>query len=83
MPRYFFDVQNGHRLIDPSGLECRDDDEAIAQATFIARQIAADVPDSGGRQVAVLNGDRQEVGKISIPIDQRERHYGSQQGRGR
>ena len=21
MPRYFFDVKNGHRLIDPSGLE--------------------------------------------------------------
>jgi hypothetical protein len=28
MPRYFFDVKNGHRLIDPAGLDCRDDQEA-------------------------------------------------------
>ena len=79
MPRYFFDVENGHRLIDPAGLECRDDDEAIAQATFIARQIAADVPVSDGRQIAVLNGDRLEIGKVSVRIDQGERHYGGQQ----
>jgi hypothetical protein len=40
MPHYFFDIKNGHRLIDPTGLECRDDQEATAQATVIAAQIA-------------------------------------------
>jgi hypothetical protein len=59
MSRYYFDVKNGHRLIDPAGLECRDDQDAITQATFIAAQIAMDVPDtSGGRSVAVLNSAR-------------------------
>jgi hypothetical protein len=36
MPQYFFDVKKGHRLVDPAGFECVDDQEAIA----IARQIA-------------------------------------------
>jgi hypothetical protein len=40
MPKYFFDIKNGHRLIDPSGLDCRDDQQAMRSATFIARQIA-------------------------------------------
>lgn len=79
MPRYFFDVKNGHRLIDPSGLECDDDKDAIAQATFIARQIAADAPSSAGRHVAVLNRDGREIGKASIPIEQGELKHGGQQ----
>jgi hypothetical protein len=37
-------TSNGHRLIDPAGLECRDDQEATDQALIIARQIAMDVP---------------------------------------
>lgn len=28
MSRYFFDVENGHRLIDPAGLDCRNDQDA-------------------------------------------------------
>ena len=31
MPHYYFDVKNGHRLIDPAGLECRDDQEFAAR----------------------------------------------------
>jgi uncharacterized protein DUF6894 len=62
MPHYYFDVKNGHRLIDPVGLECRDDRDAITKATFIAAQIAMDVPNtSGGRGVAVLNSAREEI----------------------
>jgi hypothetical protein len=62
MSRYFFDVKNGHRLIDPAGLDCRDDQDAITQATVIARQIALDVPEtSGARHVAVLGDERKEV----------------------
>jgi hypothetical protein len=67
MARYFFDVKNGHRLIDPSGLDCPNDREAKAQAAVIARQIAADVPASAGvRHVAVLNSERDEVGKVAV-----------------
>jgi hypothetical protein len=77
MPRYFFDVKNGHRLIDPSGLDCQDDQEAITQATFIARQIALDVPDtSGGRSVAVLNSARQEISKVPVNANSKGDHHG-------
>jgi len=29
MPRYFFDVKDGHRLFDASGFVCEDDTDAI------------------------------------------------------
>jgi hypothetical protein len=70
MPRYFFDIKNGHRLIDPAGLDCRDDQEAKDQAIIIAGQIAADAPEiSGGRTIAILNDEREEIGKV--PVQQR------------
>jgi hypothetical protein len=66
MSRYFFDVKNGHRLVDPSGLDCRDDQEAIENATMIARQIANDAPPNGPRHIVVLNSDREEISRIAI-----------------
>jgi hypothetical protein len=44
MPRYFFDLKNGHQLIHPSGLDCRDDQGATAKAIIIAQQIGSDAP---------------------------------------
>ncbi len=72
MSRYFFDVENGHRLIDPAGLDCRNDKEATDWAILIARQIAMDAPSSEGRQVAVLNSRREEVGKVPIAPGRKE-----------
>jgi len=66
MPRYFFDVIDGHRLPDPAGLECRDDEEATAHARTIARQIATDAPGSAQRHIVVINDDRQEVGAVPV-----------------
>jgi hypothetical protein len=37
MSPYFFDVKNGHRLVDPAGIDCSDDEEAISNAQTIAR----------------------------------------------
>ena len=80
MPRYYFDVKNGHRLIDPSGLECQDDQDAIMQAAFIAAQIAMDVPDtSGGRSIAVLNNAREEIIKVPVPTNSKSDHHGGEQ----
>ncbi len=63
-------VKNGHRLVDPAGLDCRDDQEAKDQAIIIARQIATDVPGASGiRHVAVLNSERQEIGKVAVSLD--------------
>lgn len=72
MSRYFFDVKNGHRLVDPSDLDCRNDQEAIRNATVIARQIARDAPPTGPRHVSVLNSDREEVSKVPINKEEKE-----------
>jgi hypothetical protein len=70
MSRYFFDVKNGHRLIDPAGLDCRDDQEARGQAIHIAHQIAMEAPHaSGGRHVAIMNSDGQEIGKVPVRLN--------------
>jgi hypothetical protein len=66
VPHYFFDVKNGQRLVDPSGVDCRDDHEAIKAGLIIAQQIAADAPSGQPRRVAVLNSDRQEVGQVPV-----------------
>jgi hypothetical protein len=36
MPHYYFDIKDGHRLVDPSGLDFKNDDAAIAMAKVIA-----------------------------------------------
>jgi hypothetical protein len=80
MPRYYFDVKNGHRLIDPVGLECRDDQDVITKATFIAAQIATDVPNtSGGRSLAVLNSAKEEIIKVPIHTNSKGDHHGGEQ----
>jgi hypothetical protein len=71
MPRYFFDIKNGHRLIDPAGLDCRDEREANAQAISLAQAVAAVVPNVAGvRRIVVLNSQREEI-RI-VPIERRE-----------
>ena len=67
MPHYFFDVKNGHRLVDPSGIDCRNDEQATSQAIVIAAQIANDVPAAAGvRHVSILNSEREEIGKVPV-----------------
>ena len=51
MPRYFFDLKDGRRLVDPSGLECRD--------------LAAQSGGHSDRYVAVIL-DGQEIGKVPV-----------------
>jgi hypothetical protein len=65
MPHYFFDIRNGHRLIDPAGLDCSDDDDAIAKARVIAAAIAKETTE-GPRKIAVLGGDRQEIATVPV-----------------
>jgi hypothetical protein len=67
MRRYFFDVENGHRLVDPSGLECRDHKEALSKAATIARRIAIEGPPVSNRKIAVIDDEGREVGTVPIP----------------
>jgi hypothetical protein len=67
MPRYYFDIANGHRLIDPSGLDCSDDADALAKAKVIAFHISEETPRSEvQRYVSVLDAERSEISNIPV-----------------
>ena len=44
MPRYFFDVADGHRLFDKLGFVCDDDAAALAKAAVLAIGVSLDKP---------------------------------------
>jgi hypothetical protein len=67
MPKYYFDLVDGSRLVDPTGLDCRDDQDANAKAQIIAKQIEADIPTAPvQRHVEVLNEGRDKVAKVPV-----------------
>jgi hypothetical protein len=67
MPHYYFDIKDGHRLADPSGLEFKNDDAAIAKAKVIAIGVSLDKPAvDPKRHIAVLNGSREQI--FSVPV---------------
>jgi hypothetical protein len=66
MPHYYFDVRNGRTQTDSSGLDCRDDNGAIAKAKFIATQIAIDTPQLLHRHVVVMNETGDEIFQAPI-----------------
>jgi hypothetical protein len=66
MSRYFFDVKNGHRLVDPAGLDCSDDEEAISNAQTIARLIAREAPTDAERKVAVVDDEGREISAVPV-----------------
>jgi len=71
MPKYYFDLVDGSRLVDPSGLDCRDDHDANAKAKIIAKQIEVDIPATPiQRHVEVLNEDRDKVAKVPVRTTQ-------------
>jgi hypothetical protein len=67
MPHYYFDIKDGHRLVDPSGLEFKNDDAAIAKAKVIAIGVSLDKPAvDPKRHIAVLNESREEI--FMVPV---------------
>ena len=67
MPRYYFDLKDGYRLIDPSGVDCPNDEAAKKQAKVIAARIATDIPDRvHRRRVAVINDEGHEI--VAVPV---------------
>jgi hypothetical protein len=45
MPRYFFDIEDGHTLIDASGFDCKNDAAAIEKAKILAIGVSFDKPE--------------------------------------
>jgi hypothetical protein len=66
MSRYYFDIKDGPRLLDPSGLDSRDDHQAMQSATVIVHQIAEDAHTGEPRHVSVLNAARSEIGTVPV-----------------
>jgi hypothetical protein len=68
MPRYFFDIIDGRRLVDLSGLDCLNDADAISKGETMARQIEADgsVDMDPQRHVAAINEEGQLIGKFAL-----------------
>ena len=67
MPHYYFDIKDGHRLVDPSGLDFKNDDAAIAKAKVIAIGVSLDKPAvDPERHISVLNESREEIFKVPV-----------------
>ncbi len=67
MPRYFFDVKDGHRLFDSTGFVCDDDIEAITRATVLAIGVSLDKPeDDPDRRVAIIDDEGHEIGTVPV-----------------
>jgi hypothetical protein len=67
MPHYYFDIKDGHRLADPSGLDLKNDDDAIAKAEVIAIGVSLDKPAvDPERHIAVLNDLRKEIARVPV-----------------
>ena len=54
MPRYFFDIKDGHRLVDPSGSNFDNDTDAIDRAKVIAIGVSLDEPGIGIEAIGKL-----------------------------
>jgi len=67
MPRYFFDVEDGHRLFDSSGFVCDDDIAAITRAATLAIGVSLDKPeDDPERRIAIISDDGREIGTVPV-----------------
>ncbi|MES2752430.1 MAG: hypothetical protein V4661_13765 [Pseudomonadota bacterium] len=67
MPHYFFDIKNGHRLVDPAGMNFENDKAAIARAEVFAIQVSLDTPKvDPERHIAVLNASGDEISRVPV-----------------
>jgi hypothetical protein len=67
MPHYYFDIKGGHRLADLSGLDFKNDGDAIAKARVIAIGVSLDSPAvAPERHIAVLNDSREEIFRVPV-----------------
>jgi hypothetical protein len=67
MPHYYFDIKDGHTLVDASGLSFKTDDDAIARAQAIAIVVSIDKPEvDPKRHIAVLDGSRKEIFRVPV-----------------
>lgn len=62
VPLYFFDIKDGHRLVDPRGRNLKNDAEAIAKAKVMAIGVSLDKPEvNPARSIVVIDDDGREI----------------------
>jgi hypothetical protein len=67
MPHYFFDIKDGHRLVDPAGSECENDSAAMEKAKVLAIGVSFDKPAvDPTRRISVLDADRVEISTVPV-----------------
>jgi hypothetical protein len=67
MPHYFFDIKDGHRLVDPSGSNWKNDIAAIEQAKVLAIGVSLDKPAVDPmRRISVLNAYKVEISTVPV-----------------
>ncbi|MEA2881753.1 MAG: hypothetical protein QOH32_1009 [Bradyrhizobium sp.] len=66
MPRYRFEIADGVRLVDPVGLDCRDERDARCKAQVIAHRIAEQGTWSKARCIVVVDPEGAEIDKVPI-----------------
>jgi hypothetical protein len=78
MPRYFFDVADGHRLFDSVGFVCEDDFAALVRGSVIAIGVSIDKPeDDPERRIAIINDQGREIGHVPVYSKPSEEHPAS------
>jgi hypothetical protein len=67
MSRYYFDIKDGHRVVDSSGKDFKNDTDAIAAAEVIAIGVSLDKPAvDPKRHIAVIDHAGQEISKLPV-----------------
>jgi hypothetical protein len=67
MPRYFFDVKDGHRPFDSAVFVCDDDTDPVIRATVLTIGVSIDKPeDDPERRVSIINDAGQEIGTVPV-----------------
>ena len=67
MPRYYFDVQDGHRSVVSSGSTFRNNHDAIERAKAVAIVVSIDKPKvDPTRYISVLNKARVEIFRVPV-----------------
>jgi hypothetical protein len=72
MPRFFFDLTNGHRIPDHAGLDCKDEVSAKQAADSIAAEIARETVETPRHRLTVRTEEGDDIYQVPIPKQQKE-----------
>jgi hypothetical protein len=67
MPHYFFDIKDGHGLVDRAGSDCKNDAAAFEKARVLAIGVSLDKPAvDPTRRISVQDADRVEISTVPV-----------------